>query len=107
MKGRRNEYKGNVTIQVEYIRSMKNEGVRDCPEVHIRLNNPDDIFGLIHMKELFDQYFGATKVYIHTLDGLDDVTVELGQTIALNDYTIDYLESIGTVGYKDQVVCDD
>ena len=107
MKGRRNEYKGNVTIQVEYIRSMKNEGVRDCPEVHIRLNNPDDVLAMMHMRELFDKYFGATKVYIHTLDGLEDISVELGQTIALNDYIIDYLESVATVGYKEQVVCDD
>ena len=47
LKGRRNEYKGNVTIQAEYIRSMSNEGIRDCPECHIRLNNYD--LSLIHI----------------------------------------------------------
>ena len=67
----------------------------------------EEIVSVEEIRELFDKYFGATKVYIHTLDGLEDISVELGQTIALNDYIIDYLESVATVGYKEQVVCDD
>ena len=105
MKGKRNEYKGNVTVQVEYIRSMKNEGIRDCPECHIRLNNPDDIFALMQLKQMFDQCPGITKVYLHVRDGHDDMSIELGQTIALNDYIINYVESIGKLGYKEEVLC--
>ena len=104
MKGKRNEYKGNVTIQVEYIRSMKNDGIRDCPECHIRLNNPDDIFALMQLKQMFDQFQGTTKVYMHVIDGYNDVTIELGQTIALNDYIIDYIESIGKLSYKEEAL---
>lgn len=104
MKGRRNEYRGNVTIQVEYIRHMTNEGIRDCPECHIRLHDPDDVFALLQLKQMFDQCPGNTKVYIHVRDGYDDVTIEIGQTISLNDYIIDYVESIGILGYKEEVI---
>lgn len=104
MKGKRNEYKGKVTIQVEYIRSMKNEGIRDCPECHIRLNNPDDIFALMQLKQMFDQFSGTTKVYIHVRDGYDDISIEIGQTIALNDYIINYVESIGKLAYKEEAL---
>ena len=106
MKGKRNEYKGNVTIQVEYVRSMKNEGIRDCPECHIRFNNPDDIFVMMQLKQMFDQFPGMTKVYIHTRDGYNDVSIELKQTIALNDYIINYIESIGKLGYKEEALND-
>lgn len=106
MKGKRNEYKGNVTIQVEYIRSMRNEGIRDCPECHIRFNNSDDIFAMMQLKQMFDQFPGMTKVYIHVRDGYDDATIEVGQTIALNDYIINYIESIGKLGYKEEALDD-
>ena len=101
MKGKRNEYNGKVTVQVEYIRSMSNEGIRDCPECHIKLNNPDDVFSLMQLKQMFDQFPGMTKVYIHVRDGYDDVSIECGQQIALNDYIINYVESIGRLGYKE------
>ena len=35
----------------------------------------------------------------------DDIAIEIGQTIALNDYIINYIESIGTLGYKEDVLC--
>lgn len=106
LKGKRNEYKGKVTIQCEYIRSMRNEGIRDCPECHIRLNNPDDIFGMMQLKQMFDQFPGNTKVYMYVRDGFDDISIEIGQTIALNDYIINYIESIGKIGYKEQALND-
>lgn len=106
MKGKRNEYKGNVTVQVEYIRRMTNEGIRDCPECHIRLNDPDNILGMLQLKQMFDQFPGMTKVYIHVRDGYDDVTVEVNQTISLNDYIINYVESIGKLGYKEEALND-
>lgn len=106
MKGKRNEYKGSITVQVEYIRSMKNEGIRDCPECHIRLNNADDIFAMMQLKQMFDQFPGITKVFIHVRDGYDDVTVELTHPISLNDYIINYVESIGKLGYKEEALSD-
>lgn len=106
MKGKRNEYKGNITVQVEYIRRMTNEGIRDCPECHIRLNDPDNILGMLQLKQMFDQFPGITKVYIHMRDGYDDVTVEVNQTISLNDYIINYVESIGKLGYKEEALND-
>jgi DNA polymerase-3 subunit alpha len=101
LKGRRNIYKDAVTIQCEYIRNMTSEGIRDCPECHIRLNNPDDIFGMMQLKSLFDQHYGMTKVFIHVRDRYNDVTIECANTIALNDHIIDYVESIGVLAYKE------
>lgn len=104
MKGKRNEYKGEVTLQIEYIRSMKNKGIRDCPECHIMLDNPDDIFGLMDIKRMFDQFPGQTKVYIHVQDGRDDISIELNKSIALNDYIIDNIEKIGKIAYKEEAL---
>ena len=50
---------------------------------------------------MFDQFPGMTKVYIHVRDGYDDVSIECGQQISLNDYIINYVESIGKLGYKE------
>jgi DNA polymerase-3 subunit alpha len=101
LKGKRDNYKGKVTIQCEYIRSMANQGIRDCPECHIRMSNPDDIFSLMQLKGIFDQHYGNTKVFIHVRDGYNDITIECAQTIALNDYIIDFVESVGTLAYKE------
>lgn len=100
MKCKKDFYKGNYTLQVQYIRLMKNEGIRDCPECHVRLNNPDNVVGMMQMKQLFDQHFGNTKVYIHCIDGYNDITIQCAQTIALNDHIINYIDSIGILAYK-------
>lgn len=107
MKCKRDFYKDKVTLQCEYIRNMSNDGIRDCPECHIRLNNPDDVFGLMELKNMFNQHFGNTKVFIHVLDGYNDITIQCGQTIALNDHIINYIESIGRLGYKAEALIDD
>ena len=105
MKCDKSFYKDNVSLQCEYIRNMTNEGIRDCPECHIRLEDPDNILGMMELKNLFDQHFGNTKVFIHVMDGYNDITIECGQTIALNDHIINYVESnIGKLGYKPEVV---
>ena len=108
MKCDKSFYKDNVSLQCEYIRNMTSEGIRDCPECHIRLEDPDNILGMMELKNLFDQHFGNTKVFIHVMDGYNDITIECGQTIALNDHIINYVESnIGKLGYKPEVVsCD-
>lgn len=99
LKGKRNLYKDSVTIQAVYIRSMMNSGIRDCPECHIRLNDPT-YAQLITMKQMFDEHPGITKVTIHTIDGYNDIGIECGQLIALNDRIIEYVESIGELSYK-------
>lgn len=104
MKCKKDFYRDNYTLQVQYIRNMINEGIRDCPECHIRLNNPDNVIGMMNIKSLFDQHFGNTKVFIHVFDGINDVTVQLSQTIALNDHIINAIESIGTLAYKENGV---
>lgn len=103
MKGKRNEFKGKITLQTEYIRSMKNEGIRDCPEVHIRIDK-DNMIGILQLKQAIDQFPGITKVYLHTIVDNDDVCIELGQQIALNDYIIGIAEQIGKLGYKEDAM---
>ena len=107
MKCKRDFYKDKVTLQCEYIRNMTNEGIRDCPECHIRLNDYDNIFSLMELKRMFDQHFGNTKVFFHILDGYNDITIQCVQTIALNDYIINYIESIGKLGYKEEAITED
>lgn len=104
MKCKKNWYKDKCTLQVEYIRNMSNSGIRDCPECHIRLNNPDDVVGMLQLKSLFDQHYGNTAVFIHCANGYDDITIRCAQTIALTDHIIDYVESIGTLAYKESGV---
>lgn len=99
LKGKRDSYKDSISIQALYIRSMSNSGIRDCPECHIRIDTPT-YQQLIELKSLFNQHYGATKVFIHTLEGYNDTTIECGQTIALNDHIIDYVESIAELSYK-------
>ena len=99
LKGKKNIYKDNVTIQAVYIRNMTNSGIRDCPECHIRLNNPT--YGqLVELKKIFDQHPGNTQVFIHTLEGYNDITIRVGQNIALVDHIIDYVSGIGQLSYK-------
>lgn len=99
LKGKRNVYKDQVSIQCAYIRHMKNSGIRDCPECHIRLDNPT--YGqLIELQGMFKEHFGSTKVFIHTIDGYNDISIQCGYTISLNDRIINYCESIGQLSYK-------
>lgn len=100
LKARRDFFRDNWTLQAQYIRNMTNTGIRDCPECHIRLNDPNNALGMMQMKQMFDQHFGTTIVFIHVLDGYNDVTIRLNQTIALNDHIINFVESIGTLAYK-------
>lgn len=99
LKGKKNIYKDNVTIQAVYIRNMTNDGIRDCPECHIRLTNPQ--YGqLVELKKILDQHPGMTQVFIHVLEGYNDMTIKVGQTVALVDHIIDYVDSIGDLSYK-------
>lgn len=100
LKATKNFFRDTWTLQAQYIRNMMNTGIRDCPECHIRLNDPNNVLGMMQMKSLFDQHFGSTAVFIHVLDGYDDITIKLNQTIALNDHIINFVESIGTLAYK-------
>lgn len=99
LKGKRNVYKDNITIQAVYIRNMTNSGIRDCPECHIRMNNPT-FAQLLEMQSLFDQHPGMTVVFIHTIAGYNDVTIRVGKPVALNDHIMDYIEGIADISYK-------
>lgn len=99
LKGKKNIYKDNVTIQAVYIRKMTNSGIRDCPECHVRMDNPT-FAQLLELKSIFDQHPGNTQVFIHTVEEYNDITIKCGQTVALNDHIIDYVESIGELSYK-------
>ena len=99
LKGKKDTYKSDVSIQAIYIRNMTNSGIRDCPECHIRMDSPT-FQQLLQLKSLFDQHPGTTTVFIHTVDGYNDVTIQCGQKIALNDHIIDYVESIAELSYK-------
>ena len=99
LKGKKDVYRDNITIQAAYIRKMSNMGIRDCPECHIRLDNPT-FAQLLELKSVFDQHPGNTQVFIHTIDGYNDITIKCGRTVALNDHIIDYAESIGQLSYK-------
>lgn len=103
MKGKRNAYNGKITVQVEYIRQMTNDGIRDCPECHIRFNNKNDIIGMMQIKDAMDKFFGNTVVYIHIADGYNDYSIRCRQTIALNNYMINLIENYGELTYKDIV----
>ena len=99
LKGKRNVYKDNVTIQAVYIRNMTNSGIRDCPECHIRIKNPT-FAQLLEMQNIFNQHPGMTVVFIPTIAGYKDVTIRVGKPVALNDHIIDYVESIAELSYK-------
>lgn len=99
LKGTKNFYKDNWTIQAVYIRNMTNTGIRDCPECHIRINGVNTL-QLVQLKQLFDEHPGLTKVFIHIIDKYDDIAIECGQTIALNDRIINFADSIGVLSYK-------
>lgn len=100
MKCKKDFYKNSVSLQCEYIRQMKSDGIRDCPECHIRLNTYDDIFAQMKLKQIFDSNFGNTKVFIHIIEEMNDIEIELDQKISLNDYVISNIESMGKLAYK-------
>ena len=52
------------------------------------------------LKKMFDEHPGMTKVFIHTMEGYNDITIECDGFIALNDRIIDYCEQIGQIAYK-------
>lgn len=99
MKCKRGLYNEAISLQVVYIRNMSNNGIRDCPECHIRMDNPT-YMEMIQLQSLFVQHPGNTKVIIHTMEGYNDMAIQCGQTIALNDHIIDYVESIANLSYK-------
>jgi DNA polymerase-3 subunit alpha len=100
LKGKKDTYKGKTTIQGVYMRNMTNSGIRDCPECHIRVSDAGPL-DLMALKQIFDEHPGVTVVYIHVLDGYDDITIQTARPVALNDRIIDYCASIGwRLSYK-------
>jgi len=99
LKGKRDNYKGKTTIQGIYMRHMMNSGIRDCPECHIRLYAPT-MLELVTLKQMFDEHPGMTQVFMHIVDGYDDITIQCNGMIALNDRIINYCDTIGKISYK-------
>ena len=77
-----------------------NTGVRDCPECHLRIDKSITPAQIIQLKSICNEHPGMTKMFIHILDGYNDITIECTQTIALNDHIIEFAESIGQLSYK-------
>lgn len=100
MKCKKDYYREQASLQVQYIRAMTNSGIRDCPECHIRLNE-SNVLELIELKSMFDEHPGMTKVYIHILNGYHDITILCAQSVALNDRIIGFADKIGHLTYKE------
>ena len=100
LKGKRDMYRGNVTIQGMYIRNMVNSGIRDCPECHIIVkdNSPTK---MLQLKQMFDDHPGNTQVYLHVDIDMYEMSILVGQTIAVNDRIINFCdEQVGKLVYK-------
>jgi DNA polymerase-3 subunit alpha len=100
LKGKKSFYKDKASIQGVYIRHMMNNGIRDCPECHIRIETPLDVASLIQLRQMFDEHPGLTQVYIHIRSGHYDFTMLSGITISLNDRIIDFCTNVGKLSYK-------
>lgn len=102
MKCKKDYYKGSASLQVQYVRPLVNEGIRDCPECHMRLYDISPL-RLMELKSMFMDHPGLTKVFIHIRHGIYDITIQCTGSIALNDRIIDYVDSIGELSYKETV----
>lgn len=99
-KCKRDFYQGNVSIQGQYIRSLVNDGIRDCPECHIRILHSDNMLKLVELKSLMDAYPGLTEVHLHIYTRYEDIEIRCDQSIALNDLIINKANEIGVISYK-------
>jgi DNA polymerase-3 subunit alpha len=103
LKGKKNLYQDNITIQTMYIRNMVSEGIRDCPEVHINIKDKVYATELTSLRRIIDEYPGTTTIYIHIINGYNKLKIEVGPKVALGDFVISYIESIfGDISYHDQ-----
>lgn len=98
IRGKRNEYNGKVSIVASYVRPMVKSGVRSVKEIHLTLNNPDDVFSVMRLHKLCSESVGNTELYIHIKDQ-KEIVVKTNETVCLNDFLIEELEKIGTLKY--------
>lgn len=100
LKGKRDSYRDNVSIQGMYMRHMVNSGIRDCPECHIIVEDNSPM-KMLQLKQMFDEHPGNTEVYLHISTSRYDVGIMVGQTVAINDRIIEFCDNeIGRLVYK-------
>lgn len=101
MKVKKDSYRGQVSLQGVYIRFLGKDGIRDCPECHIRMYDCQPM-AMLQLKSLFDNHPGATKVYLYIQSGYNEIMIECGQTVALNDVILNYIKDngLGYISYK-------
>lgn len=99
LKGKRNTYKGETTIQGIYLRNLMNEGIRDCPECYIRLNDVD-LQQILELNKICNEHPGITKLYIQIFVNGYDYIIATDKNISVNDRFIDYCNNIGILTYK-------
>lgn len=102
LKGKKNFYNGQWTIQGVYMRFLTNTGIRDCPECHIVID--DNTFAnIVGLKSILNDHVGITEVFVYVTSKKYRFTIKLDQRILLNDRIINYVNSIGKVYYKPPV----
>lgn len=101
MKVNKDSYRGQITLQGLYMRFLGRDGIRDCPECHIRMYDCSPM-AMLQLKSLFDNHPGLTKVSFYIQSQYNEVVIECGQTIALNDMILNYIKdnALGYISYK-------
>lgn len=99
IKGRRNEYNGNVSVVAEYIRSININGIREVAQAHLYLDMPLNPLKMNMLKNVLnDKMVGDTGVYFHVPNGDKDIAMYIGN-FSLNNFVISKLESCGILKY--------
>lgn len=99
IKGKRNEYNGNVSVVAEYVRSININGVREVEQAHLYLDMPLNPLKMNMLKNaLNDKMVGNTGVYFHVPNGDKDIAMYIG-SFSLNNFVIFKLESCGILKY--------
>lgn len=99
IKGKRNEYNGNVSIVAEYVRSININGIREVEQAHLYLDMPLNPLKLNMLKNVLNnKMVGNTVVYFHVPNGQKDIGICIG-SFALNNFVISKMESCGILKY--------
>ena len=59
---------------------------------------------MMGLEDAFSKFPGNTEVFLHVRNGNNDISIKIGQKIALNDYIINMVESMGKLGYKEEAL---
>lgn len=99
IKGKRNEYNGNVSVIAEYVRSININGIREVEQAHLYLDMPLNPLKLNMLKNtLNDKMVGDTGVYFHVPNKDKDIAMYIG-SFSLNNFVIGKMEQCGILKY--------